>query len=232
LAVFGDVGPLVDDAAIDRLLDEITAVVGDEGHILVPTFTLGAEFDVETSPAATGRLADRFRRRPGVVRSHHPTHSIAIWGPQARLIAGDHDVYLPFRPETPLGQLVARDGKVLLLGNDQRANALIPVARLSVERERPVIWINVDTVLEFGGRRRRRYVAPPCDRAYSSLGPEFEARGLAHPFETGWGRMTWMLAREVTDYVAATERNNPERFLCSDSHCRWCNAMKDLLERV
>jgi len=229
LAVFGDV-ERGDEAAIERLLNEIVAAVGDEGHVLVPTFTPCGEFDVEKTPAATGRLAERFRRRPGVVRSRHPTHSVAIWGPQASLIARDHDVYLPFRPETPLGQLVARDGKVLLLGGDQRANPLIHVARLSVERERPVVWINVDAVLEFGGRRRRRYVAPPCDGAYSSLGPEFEARGLARPFETEWGRMTWMLAREVFDYVATIERANPVRLLCHNAGCDWCQGIRTTLQ--
>jgi len=226
LAVFGDVptagGRVTSDADLDQLLGEIIAAVGDEGHVLVPTFTLGAEFDREKAPAATGRLAERFRRWPGVVRSNHPIYSVAVLGPQARAIVTDHDVYLPFQPETPLGQLVAHEGKVLLLGDDQRANALIHVARLSVERERPVIWTNVDTVLEFGGRRRRRYVAVPCDRAYSTLGVEFEARGLARPLETDWGRMTFLLAREVFNYMATLERNEPARFLCADADCRWC----------
>ena len=233
LAVFGDAeqraGRADADAAIDRLLDEIIAAVGDQGHVLVPAFTLGADFDREKTPASTGRLAERFRQRPGVIRSNHPIHSVAVLGPHARSIVTDHDVYLPFSLETPLGQLVAHDGKILLIGSAQRANALIHVARLSVERERPVIWVNVDTVLEFGGRRRRRYVTPPCDRAYASLGPEFEARGLARSLETDWGRMTRMAAREVFKFVAAIERDNPARFLCSETDCRWCERMRELL---
>jgi len=231
LAVFGDVDESVDDAAMDRLLSELVAAVGEEGHVLVPAFTLGAEFDRAKTPAATGRVAERFRLRPGVIRSHHPIHSVAVLGPRAREIVTDHDVYLPFRPETPLGQLVRHDGKVLLLGSDQRANALIHVARLSIERPWPAIWVNVDTVLEFGGRRRRRYVAPPCDATYSSLGPELETRGLARPLETAWGRMTWMAARELSDYVTTLERETPERFLCSCADCRWCNRMRRLLRQ-
>ena len=230
LAVFGDVksdaGHAPDDADVDRLVNEIVAAVGEKGHVLVPTFTAGAEFEAEATPAATGRFAERFRRWPGVIRSRHPTHSVAVWGSQARAIVTDHDLYLPFRPETPLGQLVAHGGKILLLGGDQRHNALIHVARLSVERERPAIWVNVDLVLEFGGRRRKRHVEPPCDRAYSALGPELEANGIARPLETGWGQATWMLAREVFDHVAAVERDTPERFLCSDATCRWCKEMK------
>jgi len=233
LAVFGDVEPAAEPALgkahLDRLADEIVAAVGEEGHVLVPAFTLGADFDRATTPAATGRFAERFRQRPGAVRSRHPTHSVAVLGPRAQEIVSDHDVYLPFRPETPLGQLVAHDGNALLFGGDQRANALIHVARMSVERPRPALWLNVDTLLEFGGRRRRRYVEPPCDRQYPSLGPELESRGIARAFDTQWGRMTWMAARDLCDYVAALERDDPGRFLCPGDSCRWCRTMRYLL---
>jgi len=234
LAVFGDVEMSTnqppDDGVLRQLFREIVAAIGDEGHILVPAFTFGAEFDREKTPAATGRWAEWFRQQSDVVRSPHPIYSVAVRGPQARAIVTDHDVYLPFRPETPLGRLVTHEGKVLLLGSDQRANALIHVARLSVERERPVIWVNVDTVLEFGGRRRRRYVAPPCDRTYASLGPELEARGIAQPLKTDWGLMTWMIAREIFDYIATLERNEPARFICSNADCRWCMVVREMLD--
>lgn len=236
LAVFGDIGSSagrdIADADIDRLLSEIVAAVGKEGHVLVPTFTAGAAFDPETTSAATGRFAEWFRRWPSVIRSRHPTHSVAVWGPQARTVVTDHDLYLPFRPETPLGQVVAHAGKVLLLGGDQRANALIHVARLSVERPRPVLWVNVDLLLEFGGRRRKRHIEPPCDRTYSALGPELEARGIAQPFDSEWGRMMWMSACELFDYMVAIERDHPERFLCSEPACRWCKTAVRLLTKM
>ncbi|MBM3334452.1 AAC(3) family N-acetyltransferase [Candidatus Sumerlaeota bacterium] len=229
LAVFGDIEPQeaeTADAAIDRLVTEVIAAVGSEGHLVVPTFTLGAEFDRARTPAATGRFAERFRLWPGVVRSAHPVYSAAVFGPNALDVVRDHDLYLPFRPETPLGQAVAHDGKILLLGSDQRCNPMIHVARLSVEREWPTIWINVDIVLEFGGRRRKRHVLAPCDVAYSSLGAELEACGIARSLQTEWGRMTWMSARELSDYVATVERKNPERFLCNRPDCSWCTTAR------
>ncbi len=223
LGVFGDVEAAdCGEAALDDLIVELVAAVGRNGHILVPAFTGGAQFDREKTPAATGRFAERFRRWPGVVRSPHPTHSVAVLGPAAREIVRDHDVYLPFRPETPLGQLAAKDGKVLLLGGDHRANVLIHVGRLSVERDRPVEWINVETVLEFGGRRRRRYVAAPCDGSYAFLGEELEMAGLARQMDSPWGRMAYMSARRIVDWAAGVERNSPRRFLCGRADCRWC----------
>jgi aminoglycoside 3-N-acetyltransferase len=235
LGVFGDLTgegeDAPDDAEIDRFLDTLVSLVGEAGHLLVPTFTLGAPFDPAETPAATGRVAERFRRRPDVTRSHHPSHSVAVRGPDARAIILDHDLYLPFRPETPLGRLAVHEGWVLLLGDDQRANGLIHVARLAIERPRPVLWFNVDHILEFGGRRKKRHVEPPCDRAYSALGTELLDRGIAQPLDTDYGRMTWMATRPLCDYIQTIERQTPERFLCDDPDCRWCRSMRWLLNQ-
>ena len=230
LAVFGDVAIGKDDAStaaeFERLFEALAAAVGAEGHLLVPAFTAGREFDPANTPAATGRFAEWFRRQPGVVRSLHPTHSVAVRGPRATELITDHDLYLPFRPETPLGRLVENDGAALLFGGDHRANALLQVGRLSVERERPVLWFNVEHVLEFGGRRRKRYVEQPCTRAYAALGPEMDARGIARPLDTPWGPAHWMRARAAADFAADVERETPERLLCSDEQCRWCRGMR------
>jgi len=228
LAVFGDIEGGGEEAA-ERLVEELIEAVGPEGHIVVPTFTFGAPFHPETTTAATGLLAECFRRRPGVLRTRHPTHSIAVRGPNARALVANQDLYLPFRIETPLGQVVVRGGKALLFGCDHRRNALIHVARFSVERPRPVFWVNVDIILEFGGRRRKRHLQPPCSGAYPALGRELEERGIVRPLETPWGRALWMDARELFDYVAAIERDDPERLLCADPECRWCRTMRYLL---
>lgn len=233
LAVFGDVRSTPDRPArsgeVDRLLDELAAAVGPDGHLLIPTFTRSAEFHPDTTPAATGRLAERFRKRAGVLRSIHATHSIAVLGPQARDILRDHDLYLPFHVETPLGRLAEHGGKILLFGGDQKDNALIHVARYSIDRERPIFWINIVHLLEFGGRRRKRHVEGPCSRAYTALGDEFDRSGIARPIETDWGPAVWMDARAVFDRSAAIERDTPDRLLCSEPTCRWCQAMREPL---
>ncbi|MDZ4817626.1 MAG: AAC(3) family N-acetyltransferase, partial [Planctomycetota bacterium] len=41
------------------------------------------EFDVRRTPTCVGALPEFFRNQPSVVRSLHPTHSVAAIGPQA-----------------------------------------------------------------------------------------------------------------------------------------------------
>ena len=66
------------DTVLDALMEAVP-----EGLLILPTHTwkqMCAEysfFDPETEPVCVGILPELFRKRPGVVRSLHPTHSMA-----------------------------------------------------------------------------------------------------------------------------------------------------------
>ena len=69
------------DTVIDALMD----VIGEEGTIFMPVFTYSYEregktdpFDRKDSPSLTGIITETFRKRSGVLRSSHPTHSMAV----------------------------------------------------------------------------------------------------------------------------------------------------------
>ena len=65
-------------------------VLGPRGTLMMPTlpFTGSAieytsrdlVFDVRRTPSRMGFITEVFRRGPEVVRSLHPTHSVAVWG--------------------------------------------------------------------------------------------------------------------------------------------------------
>ncbi|HYT62309.1 MAG TPA: AAC(3) family N-acetyltransferase, partial [Gemmatimonadales bacterium] len=94
----GDV--LMVHSAFDRFLgfhggpvDVIRAlqqVVGPDGTLMMPTipfqgsaieYALGEPvFDARQTVSRMGLITEVFRRAPGVVRSVHPTHSVAVWG--------------------------------------------------------------------------------------------------------------------------------------------------------
>ncbi len=72
--------------------------------------------DVSESDHDNGRLPEALRRWPGAVRSRHPDVSFAALGPAADELMADHPWDDPHGPDSPLARLVARDGRVLLLG--------------------------------------------------------------------------------------------------------------------
>mgnify|MGYP002237065835 CR=1 FL=1 len=83
-------------------------------------------FDVRRSPCCVGILPELFRQRPGVVRSLHPTHSMALTARgRLRIWKGS---WTPTTPCTPGGcydRLRAAHGKVLLLGVTHARNTFI-----------------------------------------------------------------------------------------------------------
>ncbi len=109
----------------------VCEAVGRTGHVLMPTipFTGAAidyvstnpVFNVRTTPSRTGLLTELFRRQPGIVRSVHPTHSVAVSGPDAEKVVEDHHLAkTPCGRPSPYSRLLDRDGKILFLGTDIR----------------------------------------------------------------------------------------------------------------
>jgi aminoglycoside 3-N-acetyltransferase len=105
----------------------LQSAVGDEGTLLIPTLPFdgaaldyvrsGVVTDVVRTPSRMGFITEVFRRLPGVTRSIHPTHPIAIWGKDALAIAdGHHAAASPCGAGTPFHKLLERDGKILLAG--------------------------------------------------------------------------------------------------------------------
>ena len=113
-------GPL---EAIRALQD----VVGPRGTLMMPTLPFGGSaieyavrdvvFDVRQTASSMGLITEVFRRSPGVVRSLHPTHSVAVWGNNVdAIVAGHHVAETPCGRPTPYGRLLEYDGKILFAG--------------------------------------------------------------------------------------------------------------------
>jgi len=101
--------------------------VGPGGTLLMPTIPfLGTAveyargdplFDAHNTVSRMGLITELFRRSPGVVRSLHPTHSVAASGGRAAALIADHErADTPCGRFTPYGRLLEYDGKILLAG--------------------------------------------------------------------------------------------------------------------
>lgn len=103
-----------------------------EGLLVLPTHTwayINADnprFSVMDSPSCIGILPELFRKRSGVVRSWHPTHSVAALGRDAlEFIAGDERWNTPCARGSVWGKLLDRRAQIVLLGVDLRRNTFI-----------------------------------------------------------------------------------------------------------
>lgn len=122
-------GPI--EGGADTVLDVFSDYMKD-GLLALPTHTwsyVNAEnpkFYVESSPSCIGILPEIFRKRPGVVRSWHPTHSVAALGRDAvEFTKDDHLFDTPCARGSTWGKLLDRKATILLIGVDLKRNTFI-----------------------------------------------------------------------------------------------------------
>jgi aminoglycoside 3-N-acetyltransferase len=112
---------------ISDLIEALQEAVGPQGTLLMPTtpFTCAAVdyvadgkiLDVARTPSQMGLVTELFRRSPGVLRSIHPTHPVAVWGAKAKVMIADHHrAATPCGTGTPYLRLLDYGGKLLFLG--------------------------------------------------------------------------------------------------------------------
>lgn len=119
------------DGGADTVLDALSEYMKD-GLLVLPTHTwsfINAEnpkFYVDESPSCIGILPELFRKREGVVRSLHPTHSVAALGQDAeQFTKDDHHFDTPCARGSSWGKLLDRKAQILLVGVDLRRNTFI-----------------------------------------------------------------------------------------------------------
>jgi aminoglycoside 3-N-acetyltransferase len=87
-AQFSAVPTVTKEQRLDLLIGAVEAAIGRDGTLLMPafsySFTKGETFDVGNTPSAVGMVSERFRSRPGVLRTADPIFSFACTGPRAR----------------------------------------------------------------------------------------------------------------------------------------------------
>jgi aminoglycoside N3'-acetyltransferase len=114
------------EGGAEAIIDALQIAVGTEGTLLMPAFTMGgdmasqlesgATFDTRHTPASVGVIPETFRRSPDVLRSCHPTNSVAAWGPGAADILRQHDESItPFGHDTPYGRLASLEDSYILM---------------------------------------------------------------------------------------------------------------------
>ena len=115
------------DGVLDALMEYFAP-----GLLVFPTLTFRyvnaetPEFSVTDTPACTGILPELFRKRPGVFRSLHPTHSVAAAGKEAEEFVSGHENFdSPAHRNSPWGKLYDRNAVILFIGATLTSNTFL-----------------------------------------------------------------------------------------------------------
>ena len=131
----------------DTVLDALIEYFKD-GLLLLPTHTWkninedNPVYDPAVTPSCVGILTNLFLKRDGVIRSLHPTHSMAGIGVSAKeYLAGEEYNNTPCTPGGCYDRLKDCGGKILLIGVGNERNTYIH----SVEEVLPThTWKNIN----------------------------------------------------------------------------------------
>jgi aminoglycoside 3-N-acetyltransferase len=206
--------------------------VSPEGSAFVPTFNYGTlPYDPATTQSLTGAVTETFWRLPGALRSNHPTHAVAGFGPDAQAILRDHEKAHPFGRGSPLWRLWERDAWVLLAGCDHRSNSMIHVAEEAMnvpylDRTRIGLLLRGSEVTELTVRR------PGCSAGFNVVDDPLRRAGQIRQTRVGGATLMLMRASNVVAAASALLRQNGTALLCAAPDCERCAwARQRILER-
>ncbi|HCE42966.1 MAG TPA: hypothetical protein DET40_05415 [Lentisphaeria bacterium] len=121
------------EGGAETVIDAILETVGPKGTVLFPTFNVSFTYFEGTinknqkyrpfdkndpSRVTVGKIPQAFLKRKGVLRSEHPSHSVAGIGPLAeKCLAGHKETDSPTGKTSPFAKLLEFKGKTLYFGS-------------------------------------------------------------------------------------------------------------------
>ncbi len=221
------------DGGADAVIDAILQVLGREGTLIVPTFNYVVQtdqvFDPDTMPSQTGVVTEVLRKRPGAIRSLHPTYSFAALGRDAEEIAQNHWRAEPVGFGSPLDRLARAGGCTLLLGVKHDANSSIHLG----EAYAGVPYRDVPYNPAWPRAARLRLASgelimvdlhgePGCSTAFGVVELPLREKGCIRDFKIGQTKCQLMKVADVTNTTVELLCRRGDILLCSNAGCNFC----------
>ena len=203
----------------DTILDALTEYFS-RGLVVLPTHTWAtvndrqSVYDVLYTPVCIGLLPELFRKRSGVHRSWHPTHSVAAFGADAEeFVRSDENCPTPCARDSAWGRLYDRDAYVLLVGVElNRMTFFHGVEEWNGIPGRLKETPNRDVVIPPDGGRIVRDYYPHCGDS-SQLYPKAETAllhaGAMRMEKLGDATVRLLSCRKSAEVVSSLLKDNP-----------------------
>jgi len=171
-------------------------------------------YDRQTSPSCVGAITEAVRKRPGTVRSIHPTHSFAANGRDAeRMVAAQ--TYE--NPMAPIEVMLEAGGWVLMLGTELTSCTPIHAAEHLAGRQFFIRW----ALVADGTKPRIR--TPGCSKGFKKFEPILAP--IVREVKIGNSRVRAYPGREFLRLAVEAIKRDPEITMCS----RDCVVCRDSL---
>lgn len=172
--------------------------------------------DALYTPSCVGALTEIFRKREGVCRSLHPTHSLAALGADAEeFVAGEERIGTPCGEGGAYHKLWQRNAYILLIGVNFTRNTYVhgieewDGAQGTISPKRTDMY-----VITPAGQRlhtpQNRHCAPLGSETFSKLEPQALNEGVLSIGRFGDADARLMRAAPLREMVAGLLKNDPK----------------------
>lgn len=124
------------------VISALRSWISDRAALALPTHTwsypdesgVAPVFDYTSTPSVVGTITNYYWSQPDVVRSQHPSHSLACSGPGAEELCRDHEIReTPCGARTPYERIAQGNSSVLMFGADLESYTLFHTAEDAAE---------------------------------------------------------------------------------------------------
>ena len=228
-----------------NVIDAFLDYLGDEGTLMMPTFTYSYSgiwgvkpFHPENTPGvANGILTETLRKHPKALRSRQPAYSVAAAGKHAEEITRDKEHASPLGRGSSYEVAIQLSAKILLLGVGNDRNSVLHYAE--VVADLPYLDI---PFRDFWGRtalveKNGEVVEVPLKNEFPACSDNFgvadaylEELGILKRAKIASADSILMDADEMVDALVRQLHRKPDWLLCNDLTCEPCTLSKRRLK--
>ncbi|MBX7246538.1 MAG: AAC(3) family N-acetyltransferase [Candidatus Sumerlaeaceae bacterium] len=227
------------------VVEALLSALGPAGNLMVPTFTYSlpmwsAEpFDLHNSKSRVGAITEAVRLHPRALRSFHPTHSVAVIGPDAEEIVRNHLHSTPIGLESPFGRMVRRGAKILMLGTHQDTNsslhycevaANLPYIRVAFREgmDYELAWFfNENGQIEYA----QVFEVPGCSRGFRVIEGPLRERGVLRDVLVGGAPSQLLEMARFVPVAVEILSAEPSLLLCNTVQCQICGKRREFMKK-
>lgn len=238
------VGKTADGPA--TVINALLAAIGSTGNLMVPAFTYSLPawktepFHQEESRARTGAIPEYMRRRPDAIRSFHPTHSVAVIGPDAAAFTEGHLHATPLGTRSPFGRMLDSGAKILMLGTRQDTNSSLHLCEVLAKVPYLKVCFTDDVDFESAWYRTddseirftRIYEVPGCSRGFRVIEPELVRREILQTVYVGDSTSQLLSLPDLAAAASEILKENPALLLCRVPNCGICPKRRSFMENL
>lgn len=230
------------DGGVVTSVRAIKAAVTEQGTLLLPVFSSPPPdrvFKIKRTPSRVGLITEAFRRSEGVMRSLHPTHSVAAWGRRRDELLAGHDQTSGLGVDSPFHKAAKAGAQALMIGCDFTTLSLIHVAEAIVRTPYlgKVCYPGYDSPITMIDYEGKATAVPPVDvptdsAAFKAVQQELDRRGGIRHCTLGDAKCLRFDAAACLDLTVEMLKADPAVLLCRNPRCCVCVPARKLVEEA